>query len=310
MPTSKELTAEILKEQYIVQGKSLQDIAETFHCTRQNIYHLMKKYGIDRRSRGDARVSAIKQGKFGDAFYYDNIDELFFAEWSPAMAWVLGVIYTDGCLHRGKTGWRVSVSSMDAELLNKIKFLMHSDKPLSSRTQSYDKSKEIFYFQFHREKLINDLMQLGLVERKSLVMKFPGMPNIFVRHFIRGCWDGDGSVYINKKGLLRANYISGSYDFLNLLVMHLYKAGITQKRLTVHLTYDERAKLLQEFPNETYPLTIHKTTNSNAYYVAFQREDRLRLFYDYLYRDVDETMYLERKKSVFEKGLSMYQKGN
>jgi len=303
-PTSKELTAEILTDRYIVQKKSLQDIAGEFNCTRQNISHLMKKFGIDRRQRSEARVIAIKQGKFGDVFYYDDINDHFFADWSAGMAWVLGVIYTDGCLIRGKTSWRVDISSMDAELLNKIKNLMGSDKPLPTRVQSYDKSKQIYYFQFHREKLINDLINIGLVERKSLVMKFPDVPYDHVRHFIRGCWDGDGSVYIDKNGVLRANYISGSYGFINLLVMQLYKIGITQRRLSVHLTYDERAKLLNEYPPGLYPLTIHKTTDSNAYYITFQRDDRMRLFYDYLYRDIPESICLLRKKSVFEKGLA------
>lgn len=303
--TPKELTAEILKDQYLVQKKSLQDIGNEFSCTRQNISHLMKKYGIDRRPRSEARVIAIKQGKFGDSFYFDDINEYFFAEWSEGMAWVLGVIYTDGCLIRGKTDWRVDISSNDVELLNKIKRLMGSDKPLPTRQQSYDKSKEIYYFQFHREKLIIDLMKIGLVERKSLVMKFPDVPDEYVRHFIRGCWDGDGSVYIDQNGVLRANYCSGSYHFINLLVMRLYKAGITQKRLSTHLTYDERGKLLKEYPKGSYPLTIFKKSNSNAYYIVFQRKDRMQLFYDYLYANVVESMYLSRKKFVFSKGLSL-----
>jgi hypothetical protein len=307
---SDRLTREILHDLYNVQNKSLQDIASAFNCTRQNIYHLMRKYAIDRRPRSEARVLAIKQGKFGDTFYYDDIDELFFSEWSPGMAWVLGVIYTDGCLIRGKTAWRVDISSMDAELLNKIKHLMRSDKPLPTRLQSYDKSKEIYYFQFHREKLIDDLVKIGLVERKSLVMKFPDVPDNHVRHFIRGCWDGDGSVYIDKNGLLRVNYISGSYDFINLLVMRLYQIGITQRRLSVHLTFAERSKLLDEYPIGSYPLTIHKTANSNAYYITFQRDDRLRLFYDYLYRDVDDSLFLARKKAVFEKGFSSLSTGS
>jgi hypothetical protein len=303
--TPKELTAEILKDQYLVQKKSLQDIGNEFNCTRQNICHLMKKYRIDRRPRSEARVIAIKQGKFGDVFYFDDINEDFFAEWSAGMAWVLGVIYTDGCLIRGKTDWRVDISSNDVELLNKIKYLMGSDKPLPTRNQSYDNSKKIYYFQFHREKLINDLMKIGLVERKSLVMQFPDVPDEYVRHFIRGCWDGDGSVYIGQNGVLRANYCSGSIAFINLLVMRLYKAGITQKRLSVHLTYDDREKLLKEYAKGSYPLTIFKKPNSNAYYITFQRKDRMQLFYDYLYADVDESMYLSRKKLVFNKGLSL-----
>lgn len=90
-------------------GQSLSDIARHYNCTRQYIHKLMRKYRIVRRSKQEARILAIEQGKVvytselhhpGSAVILQRrmADESFFKAWTPAMAWVLGVIYTDGCL--------------------------------------------------------------------------------------------------------------------------------------------------------------------------------------------------------------------
>lgn len=39
------------------------------------------------------------------------------------------------------------------------------------------------------------------VYKKMLDIKFPQIPPQSVRHFIRGCWDGDGSVYFTRHKL-------------------------------------------------------------------------------------------------------------
>lgn len=57
-------------------------------------------------------------------------------------------------------------------------------------------------------------------------MKFPNVPDEFVRHFIRGCWDGDGSVFVDKDSRkMYANFVSGSRDFLESMVGKLMNAG-------------------------------------------------------------------------------------
>lgn len=48
--------------------------------------------------------------------------------------------------------------------------------------------------------MFGDLSKHGCVPNKSLILKFPTtLPNELVNDFIRGYFDGDGSVYINNK---------------------------------------------------------------------------------------------------------------
>jgi predicted DNA-binding protein YlxM (UPF0122 family) len=53
---TSSLTEKTLRNLYVRQRKSLQDIADLFGCTRQMVHLLMDKYGIRRRER----VKAVK----------------------------------------------------------------------------------------------------------------------------------------------------------------------------------------------------------------------------------------------------------
>ena len=89
------LTKDKLIDLYYHHNKSLEDIAKEYKCSRQMVKLLMEKYGLKRRKRSNARVLAIKRGKF-TRFEYHDIDEDFFGQWTPEMAWVLGLLFTDG----------------------------------------------------------------------------------------------------------------------------------------------------------------------------------------------------------------------
>lgn len=112
-------------------------------------------------------------------------------------------------------------------------------------------------------------------------MQFPDVPNEFVCHFIRGCWDGDGSVYIEKKSnKICASFVSGSLIFAEGMVKHLVNSG---------------------FPTRT----IHRNEHSNtSYYFRFTGL-QVPLLHNYLYNNVPETQYLKRKFDLFRLSLEM-----
>jgi hypothetical protein len=301
--TTKSLTPEILKDRYLVQNKSLQDIAIEFNGTRTSICALMNKCGIERRSRSQARTMAIEQGKFGNAFQSDtNINEHFFAEWSEGMAWVLGLLFTDGCLCKVKNGFRVTYSTVDSELIDKVKALMNSTRQAYFREQWQDKSKHIYSYPINRKKMTDDLIKLGLIERKSLIMQFPLIPEKYVRHFIRGCWDGDGSIYISS-GKVRASYVCGSYDFIKRFVHKLYENGIYRSYISSSVNYNDRMIMRDQYQEGKYPLLIHKAPNASCYEIKIGDNEHLKLLHTYFYDGVDEQMYLKRKKMILEEGL-------
>ncbi len=273
---SDKLPEAILKYLYYDCNLSLADIGQKFGCSRMYIMKLCRLYNIPRRSKSNARLEAEKKGKIAGQTFH-NINKNFFKEWSPASAWVLGLLFTDGHISiHGSGNYVVSLSSIDYSLLLNVKNLMKSTHPIRRASK---KQPNLYTLQFARDEMVADLMRLGMVPRKSLVIKFPEMPKEFHRHFIRGCWDGDGSVFFDKKNpkFLRAHYISGSKDFIY-----------------------ELEKILQTEVGLPSKMIYHR---DKYYYFRYARENSIKLFH-YLYDDVSPDMYLDRKYNKFIQGIN------
>jgi len=266
------LTKEKLTNLYIDEKKSLEDIARLYKVSRVAIYNKIKKYGIKQRSKSEARIEAQKQGKLPQQFF--DINENFFSTWSPEMAYVLGLIITDGCISR--TG-RVSLSMNDNELLEKVKKVMGSEHKIEPSKHQ----KGLYYFHFAREKLVEDLRKFGIFPRKSLTVKFPDVPQDFLTHFIRGVFDGDGTVYFDKRGRnypIRTGLYSGSKDFIEKLEDNLTKLGLPKRNISQQ-----------------------KTKNGIYYGIRYGHYDSLKLFH-ILYKKAKNGLFLERKYRRFLEG--------
>ena len=292
------LPKEKLESLYYEQNRSLQDIASEFNCSKRTVMLLMNKYKIEMRSKSKARLLAIKEGKFED-YTHDDINVDFFSEWSPEMAWVLGLLFTDGNVGRG----RITITSIDFDLLEKVQKLLNSTRSIKKHQQTYDKTKHIYTFEFYQEKMRKQLELLGLTERKSLTMKFPDIPKEYMRHFVRGWWDGDGSFFLND-GKIRASFVSGSKEFMEKLVEELYSEGFFRTRL-IAMSAIEQESFRLKFPPYQYPLKIHidKRTKNNSYSIKIDSINNLDKLFYYFYQDVAESIYLKRKYDVLKTRL-------
>ena len=245
---SESLSRTDLERQYVDDELSLADIAQKYHCTRQNIQKLLRRHGIRRRNRSQARVLALTKGKLSvslvDAAGQTRevlhtrriVQPEFFSMWTPAMAYVLGVIYTDGCLARprGPMKHRLTMSQKEPELLEKVLALMGSNAKITF-TKARGIAGAVHHFGIDSAEIYADLLRLGLTPKKSLTLTFPDMPSEYVRHFIRGCWDGDGSVSWERSHhpRPRASYVSGSKIFVEELVRHLGILGLPDRTIYI-----------------------------------------------------------------------------
>lgn len=288
---TKTLKKEYIVEEYLNKKRSMGDIARDCYCTRQFIYKKIKSYNIPLRDKSSARKLALERKKLkferinenGKSHFVElqklNFNVDFFSYWSPEMAWVLGLIFSDGTLKKTRPYFRIY--QKEPEVLNKIKTLMKCNVKLIHRKKNSYKgvvSGDLFTLQIYNQKSYDDLLKLGLKPDKSLDIEFPQMPPEYVRHFIRGCWDGDGSVYIEReRGKIRASYISGSFNFIKGMLYELEKAGLPKR-------------------------TIYTTKRKNkSYYFRFHGSQCEKL-YHYLYDNVPREQYLEIKHDIFEMG--------
>lgn len=222
-----------------------------------------------------------------------KINEEFFNNWSPEMAWVLGIIYTDG--HFGAPSAngdcrRIYIAQKDMEVLEKVKSLIESEHKILRNTQS-DRKNVIYYFTFTNKKIYKSLIKLGLLAQKSLVLKFPNIPTEHIRHFIRGCWDGDGSFYYEKDNPLkiRGDYVSGSNEFLQSLVNYLMTLGGISN----------------------IGIYTRKTGKNPSYSIKLSPQKTIKLF-NYFYDNVNENCYYSKKYKILKNSynlLSQVKKG-
>lgn len=160
------------------------DIAQRAGLTKNGVRLVLRRNGVEIRS-----------------LRKHPLNEDFFKEWSHEMAWVLGMIITDGNLHKDRA--QVSITQKDIRVLEKI----------SEYTSSAHKIRETngsFRLTISSQVLKDDLTKLGLTPRKSLTVKFPNIPEEYLTSFIRGVFDGDGSVI--RTGYW-AHVASGSKEF-------------------------------------------------------------------------------------------------
>jgi len=262
---------DFLLEQYISQGKSLADIARENQCSRQTVYRLLKKYGITTRDRSASRIKALEKEKFKNK-KKRHINETFFepSNWSPGMAWVLGLLFADGNLKKNKP--EIRLSQRNKEGLQKVLNLMRSSHMISTKNKKSYKgviSGKIYSFEVWNKKLYHDLLNLGLTPAKSTKMKFPDVPPKYMNHFIRGLYDGDGSFYINRfDGAIISQYRNGSLEFITAVT------AVLQKELNI-------------------PITIHRNEKFNTYYIKIRQ--KIKELAAYLYKDASEAVYLTEK---------------
>lgn len=154
------------------------------------------------------------------------------------MAYVLGFWFADGYMRKEKS-YRVTFSGKDKEIFVQILKVFNSSHPI----RLTDKDN-CYFVSLCSKKLYGDLVKLGGLRRKSLTISFPYVPKKLLPDFIRGYFDGDGSVffveYIRTKDKrrtreLRTNFTSGSLKFLESLMKVLHsEIGLPLKKIGIY----------------------------------------------------------------------------
>lgn len=193
---------------------------------------------------------------------------------------------SDGCLRkegRNKSAYAIRICSNDADIIE----WMHNYLCVGNRI--YKQGERAFQIKYRNEESIKFMMNYGFKERKSLDMRFPEIPDSVLPDFIRGYFDGDGSIILktnqhNTYG--QASFTSGSIEFLTILQEKLRFFGVES-----HLYKDGRA------------------TNNSYYLRVIKRSELEKLFILMYYQGYNETR-LDRKYNKFKQYLDCKPKYN
>lgn len=251
-------------------GLSSLQLAKKYNIHRTTVTRLLNKNGHKPRNLSDSH----KKYKIREDFF-DIID-------NEEKAYFLGFLYADGNLNKSRNTIEISLMQDDKEILKKFtKLIFISNKPLGYRPSKIIKNNNKTYISKPQYRLtitnkhITDvLLNLGLLENKSLILKFPTfLKKNLINHFIRGYYDGDGCISINKKTKDWSIKILGTKHFCQNIKKHI-------KFLSVNSSITSRGNI--KSLNITGNIQIEKVIS-------------------WLYEN--STIFLKRKKNKAEKLL-------
>lgn len=253
-------------------GKSQLEICEMYkdkNICEGTIHYYLEKENINRRSVGQRSKVKVHD-------YFENID-------TEEKAYFLGLMMADGSVCHNKKTDKYNIINLglkqeDEYIIEKFKSEIGFNGKLYKENMNdirYIKRKRwakdgFTTIKLTSDKMANDLKKYGIVNNKSNKESIPFelIPEDLLNHFIRGLFDGDGSVYKSN------NYLHVSYYGSHLICTQLLDFFKLKNKV-----YDK----------------------SSISFISFQKKENVKKFYDYIYKDA--TIYLKRKKEKFDKNI-------
>jgi hypothetical protein len=192
-------------------------------------------------------------------------------KWTPELAYFVGLMAADGNL--SKDGRHLNLVSKDKDLLEQVKEKMEIRAKIAPHYRSGERLEKFkaWHLQFGDVVLYRWLVSIGMTPRKSKTIKKVDVPDQFFSHFLRGLFDGDGSIYSYWDKRWKSSYMyyvsftSGSKPFLDWLQERIYTL---------------------------YTLKGHQSSSTRCYQLKYSKHRARELLY-VMYEDA--TIRLRRK---------------
>lgn len=248
---------------YCVNKLSMSKLAKKYKHESMTIRNILTNNNIEIRSNNYYKF------KYVDEHYFDTID-------SQNKAYILGFIFADGCITRGNV-FEIKLSCKDIDLLYDIKQELKSEHHIViyGYTSGYKSTDDYCSLSIVNKTLYDGLVKSGVTERKTYTLEFPYsvITEDLYSHFIRGFFDGDGSVYSIKQSNTIGCSFTGTYNMLSSI-----------RDITNKVTGSKA--------------NVHKYKYKDVYDFKIGGRYKVAKFYRWLYADAN--MFLKRKRQVFE----------
>lgn len=268
------------------------EIAERMNIPRPTVTKWFYRLGIPTQNR--ARFTNLNLEKHREWLHQNkkikpakefpwHFNQSFFESWSNEMAYILGFLIADGFVFTNFRGSNYfGFFSTDKEIIEKIRAMLNSNHKIGIRNRKNPNSKTAYVLQIGSKKVVKELKEFGIIQNKSLSIKFPqNIPPKFLRHFVRGYFDGDGGIYLKQcwrkekkslKWVFQIYFVSRNKQYLEKLHSALKK----------------------------YVKGGYISPKERGYALRFSLQDGFSLFHA-MYQDVSKEMFLERKYNIFLK---------
>lgn len=277
MSNYKLYTDKEVEELYILYktGTSMNKIATLINRkSAESVRTLFKRRGYDTNIKRQYPINET---------IFNTID-------TELKAYYLGLIAADGCVHKSND-LSISLQQRDGYILKYLKNAIQPDKPLVI-IPSKGNQQEQLKLSIRSSVICSDLIKLGFPPNKSQVgMSFPNLNKDLIRHFIRGFFDGDGTItgclektkskntgdVINNGLSRKVKLVSTSKSFLEDVNINLFNLGLSNRNII-----EDKSR-------------VRKTPLYRLCYSSLEDIKKLEnLFYD------NSNYYLKRKQEKFK----------
>ena len=238
------------------------------------------KFSIDKRrvqkwadEKGELRnvSTALRFTKFNE-HKFDKID-------TPGKAYWLGFCYADAYNNIGSTTFVISLKEEDYDHVVKLADFVEieTSKVQRSITKLNGKEFPIATLKLYSKHLCLKMEELGCPQAKSFKIKYPKwLPEKFNSHFIRGMFDGDGSLSRrepNNEWKFSLVSTDSGCESIQKIILQATNKNITYKNIS--------------------------KTGNNTCELATSGNEKIHHIMTWLYQDSDDSIKLTRKYNKF-----------
>lgn len=255
-------------------GLASKELGKKYGIAQASVCNYMRRLGIE--PHGPRRAKTI------------NHD--FFKTLNEDACWILGWFYTDGNVNKKTNHFSVTVQKQDEPLLHLINKIMGVDKESVYHPKNGG-APSLFGCD---ESVHSDLVRLGCMPRKSLIVQYPTAFTEDWQHwaFLRGVLEGDGSIGFKSKGNrpgFNCEIASGSLPFLTSI------QNLLKEKLNIDCGYEIKKKQTRKINGKDAHFSV-----GYKLMILGGRESIMR-FLDLLYKNGTTEHYLERKFAIYLK---------
>lgn len=254
---------EIIK--YYNNGKNQEECRKNFKISGFTLRNILKENNVKIRNKSEAAKEFTCNEN-----YFENIN-------TSDKAYFLGLLIADGWLN--KKGFGISLQEEDSYILQKLKLcLSYTGNITKYRIKNGNIMNSLVITSI---KIKEDLEKHGILKNKTHKTYFPNIPEELYSHFIRGVFDGDGSISFWKskqtKNLCHTFNIVGNIDLINKIQdILVYNCNISKNKLN------------------------HNVKNSyNIVTLSYSGSLQITKIKEWLYKN-HANLFLQRKKEKFE----------
>lgn len=270
------------------KGSSMLELSLEYNTTSFAIDKILSNHNITKREKSEVQSLSIKKymskGKYGKKY---NIDENYFKTITANTAYILGFLSADGYINNDLHFVRIALQESDKEFLELIKNeLKYEGEIKSVKRKVRSKEYDVCVLTIYNKTIVKDLNNFNLISNKSLIFHVPydKIPKVYWIDYIRGIFDGDGSVKIRKK-----------QESHNTHILIEFSSG--SKKCIEDLSY-----MLHELGINKFSIRESKTSSGNSFYEITISTLPSKELYDLMYYN-DNLICLKRKKEKIKNGF-------